>query len=211
MSTNYGKLTGGIIAAWFTFSFVAGALQVFKGTPGRPPLPILASVLIPVIAYAIWYATSTGFRQFVLGLNPSTVTMLHFWRIMGFVFLVLYTYNILPGIFALPAGWGDIAIGATAPIVASKLANPKNRGSFIFWQILGILDLLVAIVMGALTRFISPSAIQTDAMAVLPMSLIPTFAVPLLLILHFISIAQARQWARQGNPRVSQQLPLATV
>jgi hypothetical protein len=31
-------------------------------------------------------------------------------------------------------------------------------------------------------------------MTVLPLSLIPTFAVPLLLILHLISIAQAKSW-----------------
>ena len=39
-------------------------------------------------------------------------------------------------------------------------------------------------------------------MTVLPLSLIPTFAVPLLLILHVICIAQARQWAAQRCRRV---------
>jgi hypothetical protein len=43
-------------------------------------------------------------------------------------------------------------------------------------------------------------------MTVLPMSLIPTFAVPLFMILHFISIAQARQWQEQPYPRVAEPL-----
>jgi riboflavin transporter FmnP len=56
-------------------------------------------------------------------------------------------------------------------------------------------------------RFINPHGIATSAMTVLPMSLIPTFAVPLFLILHFISIAQARQWQEQPYPRVAEPLP----
>jgi hypothetical protein len=134
------------------------------------------------------------------------LTFVQAWRIAGYVFIVLYAYNILPGNFALPAGWGDIAIGATAPFVALKLANPNHRKSFIFWQLLGIADLVNAVGMGVAARFINPHGISTSAMTVLPMSLIPTFAVPLFLILHFISIAQARQWQEQVYSRVGEPL-----
>jgi hypothetical protein len=43
-------------------------------------------------------------------------------------------------------------------------------------------------------------------MTVLPMSLIPTFAVPLFMILHFISIAHARHWQEQPYPSVAEPL-----
>jgi hypothetical protein len=36
-------------------------------------------------------------------------------------------------------------------------------------------------------------------MTALPMSLIPTFAVPLLFLLHIICIAQARGWAKEQS------------
>jgi hypothetical protein len=39
-------------------------------------------------------------------------------------------------------------------------------------------------------------------MRVLPLNLIPTFVVPLLLILHLICIAQARRWPAQRHARV---------
>jgi hypothetical protein len=97
-------------------------------------------------------------------------------------------------LFALPAGWGDIAIGATAPFVALALAVPGRRKSFIFWQILGIADLVNAVALGTLATVLNPHGIGADAMTVLPMSLIPTFAVPLFLILHIICIAQAIRW-----------------
>ena len=94
------------------------------------------------------------------------------------MFLVLGTYKILPEFFALSAGWGDIAIGATASFAALRLANPAHRKGFIFWQVLGITDLVNALALGTLAGVIDPHEIPTGAMTVLPMSYISTFAVP---------------------------------
>jgi hypothetical protein len=44
-----------------------------------------------------------------------------------------------------------------------------------------------------------------DAMAALPLSLVPIFLVPLLMILHIICIAQARQWPERWASRVEEQ------
>ncbi len=192
--THYGKVAAGLIAAWFSAVLAASALHVFTTPPGRPPLPLGLAVLVPIAAFWLWFRSSEQFRQFTLALNPRTLTIVQSWRIVGFVFLVLYTYGILPGLFALPAGWGDIVIGATAPLAALALADPKHRSSFIFWQALGILDLVLAIVLGAADSFIHPQGIPTSPVTVLPLSIIPTFVVPVLLILHLICIAQARRW-----------------
>ncbi len=116
-NAKYAKLTTGLIFVWFLFSLTASALHIFRTAPDQPPLPVGLAVLIPIVIFVIWSAVSQPFRQFLLSLNPSTLTFVQAWRIAGFVFLVLYTYNILPGQLALPAGWGDIAIGATAPLV----------------------------------------------------------------------------------------------
>ncbi|MCU1294061.1 MAG: hypothetical protein JWP08_2911 [Bryobacterales bacterium] len=205
-NAKYAKLTTGLIFVWLLFSLTASALHLFRTAPGQPPIPLGLAVLIPIATFVIWSATSQPFRQFLLSLNPRTLTFVQSWRIAGYVFLVLYAYGILPGQLALPAGWGDIAIGATAPLVAMKLANPNHRKSFIFWQLLGITDLVNAVGMGVSAQFLNPHGISTGAMTVLPMSVIPTFAVPLFLILHFISIAQARQWQEQPYPRVGEPL-----
>ncbi|MDT7810439.1 MAG: hypothetical protein QOJ42_355, partial [Acidobacteriaceae bacterium] len=203
-NVKYAKLTIGLIFVWFLFSLTASALHIFTTEPGQPPLPLGLAVLIPIGIFAMWSAVSQPFRQFLLSLNPRTLTIVQAWRIAGFVFLVLYTYGILPGQLALPAGWGDIAIGATAPLVAWKLTNPNHRTGFIVWQLLGITDLVAAVGLGTTAQLINPHGIATGAMTVLPMSLIPTFAVPLFMILHFISIAQARQWQEQPYPRVAE-------
>jgi hypothetical protein len=202
---KYAKLTTSLIFVWFLFSLTASAFHLFNTAPGQPPLPLGLSVLVPIVIVAVWSAASQPFRQFLLSLNPRTLTFVQAWRIAGFVFLVLYTYNILPGQLALPAGWGDIAIGATAPLVALKFANSRYRKSFIVWQLLGITDLVSAVGLGV-TAQLNPHAIATGAMTVLPMSVIPTFAVPLFMILHLISIAQARRWEERRYPRVGEQL-----
>lgn len=75
---------------------------------------MLLAVLTPIAVFSIWYVRSKSFREYVLSLTPRTLTIIHSERIGGLVFLAMYTYNILPGMLALPAGWGDIAIGATA-------------------------------------------------------------------------------------------------
>ncbi len=193
---NYAKISLGLIGVWFVFYLAASALHVFMIGRGVPPLPVALGIgtLLPLALFLIWFGLSAGFREFTMTLNPRILTFVQTWRTEGFVFLVLYTYGILPGFFAQPAGFGDITIGLTAPLVGLLLARPKFRRSFIFWQILGVLDLVAAVSLGAAVRLIDPHGATTNAMTVLPLSLIPTFAVPLFLILHFICIQQARRW-----------------
>jgi len=200
--TNYGKLTIGLIAVWFALSLGASALHLLQRPPGQPPLPLLIAVLTPLAAFSLWYASSKPFREFVLSLSPRTLTLIQAERIGGLVFLAMYTYNILPGMFALPAGLGDIAVGATAYLAAARLV-PHRRRAFIAWQLLGILDLVVAVSMGAVSTLIDPHGISTAPMTELPLSLIPGFAVPLFVILHVICIAQAGRWPVEQTSRLA--------
>jgi hypothetical protein len=202
-NAKYGKLAAQLIGAWFILALSLSALHVFSTDPSQPPLAFGLAVLLPLVVFATWYGSSESFRQFVLSLNPRTLTLIQSWRVVGYTFLVLYAYGILPGIFALPAGWGDIAIGATAPLVALRLATSGHRRSFLLWQALGILDLVMAVTLGTTSRLLSPQATPISAMTVLPLSLIPTFGVPLFIILHVICIAQARRWPEQAGERLA--------
>lgn len=206
-NSKYEKLTTRLIALWFVVSLAVSALGLFTPGAHQPPIIMGVGVLAPIVLFLWWFATSKPFRAFALALNPRTLVLVHAWRIAGFVFLVLCTYRILPAMFALPAGWGDIAIGATAPLVAMKLADPGHRRGFLLWQVLGISDLVMAVTLGSTAGLLDPYGIPTTAMTVLPLSLIPTFAVPLLLILHVICIAQARRWPVQRYPRVDAPIP----
>jgi len=191
---NYGKLTVGLIAAWFIFALSASAFEWFKNDANRIGIAVGVAAAVPIVVFAVWFAASERFRQFALSLNPQILTSVQTWRFVGFTFLLLQSRGGLPAIFALPAGYGDMFIGVTATLVAWKLANPARSNSFILWQMLGMADLVIAVGLGTTAGVLSPDGLSMAAMTVLPLSLIPTFLVPLFFIIHVICIAQARAW-----------------
>lgn len=207
MSTDnakYGRLTAVLLIFWLAISITTGKLLIFHAGSKyavHPPIPLGLAVLLPITLFLLWFTLSRGFRQFALSLNPTALTIAETWRIGGITFVTLQVFHILPGVFAQPAGWGDFFIGLTAPFVALYLARPGHKKSFIVWNIAGMLDLVNAIALGVLSStavgILRPS-VSTDPMTVLPLSMIPTFAVPLLFILHIILIAQATGWQTQS-------------
>ena len=87
-----------------------------------------------------------------------------------------------------------MTVGITASFVAWRAANSAHRSAFIRWQMFGMADLITAVTLGATAGLLRPQGVSTALMTVLPLSLIPTFLVPLFMMLHIICIAQARTW-----------------
>src|SRR3954454_8707262 len=54
------------LAAWLAAVLALGASGVFVGAAGRPPLPVFAGAVVPVILFAIALRTSQTFYDFVL-------------------------------------------------------------------------------------------------------------------------------------------------
>ncbi len=105
------------------------------------------------------------------------------YRVGGAVFLVALSQGLLPATFAIPAGIGDILVGITAPLAVLALRRGALLGwvAAIAWNILGILDLVVAITEGSIAM---PPALTT-----IPLVLIPTVAVPIAMALHIAALA----------------------
>ncbi|HEV2279531.1 MAG TPA: hypothetical protein VGS02_15220 [Acidobacteriaceae bacterium] len=208
--SRYAKLTTGLLGLWFVFSLAAGARHLYQNAANQPPLNLGLAVGLPIILFVVWFAASKTFRVFTLSLNPRTLTMVQGWRFAGIAFVALAAYGILPNLFAAAAGYGDIFIGLTAFLVALNLVSAEHRGSFIVWQLLGIVDLVNAVLLGTVSGIINPHGIPTTAMTELPMSLIPTFGVPLFFILHVICIAQALRWPKRQVAAVREPLRSAS-
>ena len=116
--SNYGKVTGWLIGAWFVFASAGSALHLFQNDSERIGLAVAIAAGAPIVVFAVWLAASRAFREFTLSLNPKALTALQTWRIVGFVFVLLEAHRMLPAMFALPAGYGDMFIGLTASLVA---------------------------------------------------------------------------------------------
>lgn len=200
VTPGYNTRIAVVIAGWFSIVVAASALSLFRTSGHTASVPLIVAALAPLAGFAIWIAASRSFRRYALSLDLRLATLVHAWRATGFMFLVLAAYGVLPRTFALPAGWGDIAVGLTAPFVAAYLATPKHRGVFIAWHFAGLLDLVMAISLGILST--TSGGIGMGAMTVLPLSLVPSFIVPLLAIAHIVAIAEAAGWAslRRSEP-----------
>jgi hypothetical protein len=190
------NLTIVVLVVWFLFA-LGGSLLDFFDSGSRPPLALGLTALVPVILFAACYLTSARFREFVLSLDVRALTLAQTMRVIGIVFVILYFLGALPGAFALPAGWGDFAIGITAPVVAWYWKHPFPYRTFIVWNLLGVLDLVLAVSLGVLTSAspvgILAGDVSTRLMGQFPLSLIPTFFVPLLLIFHLICLIRVRK------------------
>jgi hypothetical protein len=195
-----------VLGLWLVLVFLLGASGAFVRPPEAPPLPILLGAAVPVLLFLATYWGSGAFRAWVLTADLRLLTAIQGWRAGGLGFLALYANGVLPGLFALPAGLGDIAIGVTAPwVMLALLRRPAFAGSrpFVLWNLLGILDLVVALSTGALSSgFVAGLAgkVTTAPMAQLPLLLIPAYLVPLFVILHLAALFQARQLARPVDP-----------
>ena len=190
------------LVLWFGLVFFLGAQGAFVAGPSSPPLPIFLGVAIPLAVFLTAYFEWTQFRDFILGADLRFVTAMQAWRWAGGQFFWLYPWSVLPGLFAIPAGFGDMAIGVTAPWIVLGLArNPLFAASrrYLLWNILGIVDFVVAVSMGVLSSGLFHGInglngnLTTSAMNRLPLVIIPAFVVPFFTMLHLTALFQARR------------------
>jgi hypothetical protein len=188
-----------VLSVWFVLVVSLGASGAFIGRPGTPPVAIGIGVGAPLLLFFAWLRLSQSFRAFVLALDLRLIAAIQAWRFAGLGFLALYANKVLPAMFALPAGLGDMAVGFAAPwMVLALVRQPAFAASpaFTRWNVLGILDLIVAVSLGTVGATLStgaPGEISTAPMATLPLLLIPAFLVPLFLMLHTAALMQSRQ------------------
>jgi hypothetical protein len=174
-----------------------GAFQPIPGVARLPRLPI--AIFAPVIVGLFVVLRSKSIAAFLDATPASWLVAVQAYRIFGGIFLVNWANGTAPGVFAWPAGIGDMLTGITALPVALLLASGAERGrsAAMAWNIFGLLDFAVAIAMGILS---SPGPLQIFGLDIpaslagtYPIVLIPAFAVPSSILLHALSIRQLRR------------------
>ena len=188
-----------VLAVWLTLIVILGATRALVVAPGTPPYPIAIAVVAPLVVFLTAFWLSAAFRSFVSAVNLLLITAVQGWRFAGLGFLALTAYAVLPGDFAWPAGLGDMAIGITAPWVALALLRRARFATsplFVAWNLFGILDLVVAVSVAAISQSLAsgaPGEITVAPMALLPLVLIPAYLVPLFIMLHVVALFRVRR------------------
>jgi hypothetical protein len=191
-----------VLSARFLMVLLLGAADAFVGVPGKAPLSMAIGVAAPLLVFFASLRFSPSFREWVLALDLRLIVGIQAWRWAGLGFLSLYAHKILPAVFALPAGLGDMAVGVTAPWMMLALIRRPGfaaSGAFVRWNVLGILDLVIAVSIGTVSTMFAtgaPGGVSTAPMATLPLLLIPAFLVPLFFMLHTAALMQNRQLVR---------------
>lgn len=184
-------IAAALLAAQFLAAYVIGARELLRSDDHALFPPIAITAAVPVAAFLGSYALAPRFRRFVLAQDVRVLTLLQLWRVVGFAFLALYAFGTLPGLFALPAGAGDVAVGIAAFVVVRRLIERPDFArsmGFLAFHALGLADFAVAILTAGLAGGALPGLIvggvTSAPMEVWPLNIFPSFLVPLFIILH---------------------------
>ena len=183
-----------VVGGWLFGVFLLGAMDVFASTPNtRFPL-IALGISLPIVAGLAAWSSSERVRELAGAVPLPWIIGVQLYRVVGAVFLIAMVGGSVPEEFALPAGVGDVLVGLTAPAVGYAVYKGVRswRSLATAWNFLGIADLVAAVTFGFLS---SPSVFQVLAsdtpnypITRFPLVLIPTFAVPVSILLHFFAL-----------------------
>jgi pimeloyl-ACP methyl ester carboxylesterase len=95
--------------------------------------------------------------------NQRHLILLNLWRLVGAVFLILMANGQMPTLWALPAGIGDILVGAMAPWIAGRVYTAAGQRRAILFNMFGMADLVVAVGLGIMHKSWSRPAVSHNA------------------------------------------------
>jgi hypothetical protein len=192
-------LLSAVLVGWVIVAQYLGAANTYAATSETAAPIVLLGLLIPIAVAAIGLWRSENIARLVSAIPLHWLVAAQVYRVAGGIFLALWADGRLPWQFALPAGIGDVATGGLAVIVAARLAQNAigARSAAYAWSLFGIADLVVALSMGAMTSPGRAHLLALDAPNLListyPLVMVPTFAVPLALMLHGIVLWRLRR------------------
>lgn len=186
-------LTRVLLWLWFAGAVAAGHWLL---------LAFLPPLALPALALALGgLAVLAGFRFAPLRqgweeIDLRTLVLLHVIRLIGVYFMVLHQDGVLPRAFAIPAGASEVAVAVMAlPVALAPLDEPRRRRAVRIWGFAGLLNLLFVVFMIARLNLTAP--LHLRALATLPLSLYPTFLLPLLLATGVFILHRAGAFSRR--------------
>ncbi|MEY4941036.1 MAG: hypothetical protein RIQ93_2771 [Verrucomicrobiota bacterium] len=174
---------------WFGAAILAGnALLLQQVSP--PAVPALVFTLAALLL--LLYFRIPPLRAWVQTVPLRTLVLLHVARYAGLVFLYLHHRGQLPFAFAVPGGFGEIAVATFAlPVALAPLSDSARLRATRIWNIAGLANILFILVTAIQISLEAPAEIR--ALTYLPLSLLPTFLAPLIIATHVIIFIRATE------------------
>jgi hypothetical protein len=208
----YALAAAGVVA-WGAVVFALAHEGAFATTSDTTIPYIPFAIVIPVFA-GVALLRIGAVRRAIDRIPLQWLVRVQFYRVGGGLVLIAYAQDRMPGEFALPTGIGDILVGLAAVVVAHLVAThgaERMRSAVLGWCALGIADLVVAVGTGFLS---APSSLQqlalddpNSAISRYPFVLIPTFLVPISIVLHVYVIRRLRTAAAAAGARAARARP----
>ncbi len=187
-------VAAGILFGWYLLVTLVASRGILQASPDVrfPALPI--AVFTPVVI-GLAFLLRSSFIGRLLDATPLwSLVAIQITRVMGAIFLFEWARGALPGVFAIPAGLGDMSVGVLAIPTALLAARGSRLApvAVVGWTVLGLGDFVSALATGFLS---SPGRFQQLSMdapnlfaSAYPLAMIPAFGVPLFILLHAVTL-----------------------
>ncbi len=179
---------------WFLLALIAGATRLLASIP--PPFPQAVLICLVILLLVLFWKTNV-FRNWSLNVDFRILLLIHLTRFVGIYFLILYSRGELPYDFAVIGGWGDIIVAATSLLVMLFSPTGGLVGLVIYfvWNLFGFFDILFVVITAGRFAMADPKSMM--ALTNLPLSLLPTFIVPIIIYSHIVIFI--RLWRSKSN------------
>jgi predicted ferric reductase len=163
--------------------------------------PVVAGVVWTLTAFALlacWRVTTL--KEWARTVDLRWLVLLHVTRFVGLYFFYLCSRGELPFRFAAPAGTGDI-VTAMLAVLLLALSGARKWKMLIAWNTIGFTDILF-VVFTALRVGLEDWR-SMHALREFPLSLLPMFLVPLIIVSHILIFFRAAHLAAKKEQRFS--------
>jgi hypothetical protein len=185
-----------VLWTWFIVALVAGRLELLARLPAAVTPGVLVALTVLVLAACFGLPAVRAWWQ---ALEVRALVLLHVSRFVGGYFLFLYHRGALPYAFAVPGAWGEMIVALLALLVVLvPMRAGFRRHACLIWNTFGSVDILLVVATAARIGFSHPW--QLRALQVLPLSILPTFLVPLLVATHVIIFVRLGRESPETTP-----------
>ncbi len=183
---------------YLTYIALASYLGWFNHISLPPRVLLLTTFPFAFLLFMVIEKTQV-FKDIISNATLEQLVKLHIFRVIGIFFILLAVNDTLPKPFAFIAGMGDVLTAISSIFVAKAIQNKKSYAKKLtfYWNVFGTVDIMfTAIAANVLTKIsMDTESMGVDTLAFFPFCIIPAFAPPMILFLHWTIFKKMKEFS----------------